>query len=84
MASISESINCAICFEPVKGSQNITFVNCKHGNCVHAECIVRWKHNTCPLCRAVIYDESHTIHKVHEYINNERELINQEPKLVNV
>ena len=46
---------CTICYESITDNQTITFENCNHGNCIHAECISQLN-NTCPLCRAMIHN----------------------------
>ena len=66
MSNIDEY--CIICSELLISNTNVTFANCIHGNCFHAKCIIRWN-DKCPVCRAIIYDQNHTIHSVQRKIN---------------
>ena len=47
------SENCSICLHPMINSHYLTC-----GHYFHSKCIKRWikKQNTCPICRAVIFD----------------------------
>lgn len=67
-------VQCVICFEPIGGNDHVTFARCFHGNCVHVQCILRWT-NTCPLCRALIYDNNHTINHLINFINHRHNLL---------
>ena len=68
-------MECVICFEQIEGNHQVTFARCVHGNCVHAQCIVRWT-DTCPLCRSIIYDNNNTIHTIINYVNDINHLRN--------
>jgi len=50
----SSAVTCPICFELTISNQ-ARITTCKHVFC--EECVLKWleKHNTCPLCRAIIY-----------------------------
>ena len=73
---------CIICYETMKTINKITFANCRHGNRVHAECILRWN-STCPICRAEIYNRRHTVLNIQNNIDyyNMTEINEQLPAL---
>ena len=49
---ISETVNCPICYEDIKGDLCVSFC----GHKFHNDCILKWQKykNTCPLCRCTL------------------------------
>ena len=64
---------CCICHEELDPNNPTNIkLRCECNQTYHQVCIYRWltNNNTCPCCRAEIYDEDEYINKITEYYTN--------------
>lgn len=55
--------DCCICYLCLHPNDNYCLLTCHHS--FHSSCILKWSqiHNSCPLCKSILYEEKEETEK---------------------